>query len=73
MKIVKLVSTPLGAHFKLSRKTCPSTKGQRDDMAAVPYSSVVGSLMYVMVCTHPNIIHVVGVVSRYLMNLRRDY
>ena len=32
------------------------------------YSSVVGSLMYVMICTRPDIAHEVGVVSRFLSN-----
>ena len=35
-------------------------------MKAVPYSSVVGSLMSTQVCTRPNIAFVVGVLGRYL-------
>jgi hypothetical protein len=35
-------------------------------MSSVPYSSTVGSLMYAMVCTRPNIAHAVGVVREYL-------
>ena len=35
-------------------------------MKAVPYSSVMGSLMYAQVCTRPNIAFVVGVLSRSL-------
>ena len=37
-------------------------------MSRIPYSSAVGSLMYAMVCTRPDIAHVVGVVSRYMNN-----
>ena len=37
-------------------------------MSAIPYSSTVGSLMYAMVCTRPDIAHAVGVVSRFLSN-----
>ena len=33
-----------------------------------PYASVVGSLMYAMVCTRPDIGYAVGVVSRYMSN-----
>lgn len=40
---------------------------------AVPYSSAVGSLMYAMVCTIPDIAQAVGVVSRYLSNPRRKH
>ncbi|CAA0827424.1 Uncharacterized mitochondrial protein AtMg00810 [Striga hermonthica] len=42
-------------------------------MAGVPYSSAVGSLMYAMVCTKPDIAHAVGVVSRYLSNPGKDH
>lgn len=37
-------------------------------MSKVPYASTIGSLMYDMVCTRPNIAHAVGVVSRYMSN-----
>ena len=42
-------------------------------MAKVPYSSAVGSLMYAMVCTRPDIAHVVGVVSRFLENPGKEH
>ena len=35
-------------------------------MDGISYSSVVGSLMYAMVCTRPDLCHVVSVVSRYM-------
>ena len=34
----------------------------------MPYASVVGSLMYAMVCMRPNIAYAIGVVSRFLSN-----
>jgi hypothetical protein len=37
-------------------------------MSMVPYSSTIGSLMYAVVCTRPDIAHAVGVVSRYMEN-----
>ena len=42
-------------------------------MSRVPYSSAVGSLMYAMVCTRPDIAHSVGVVSRYMKNLGKEH
>ena len=39
-------------------------------MQRIPYASIVGSLMYTQVCTHPNIAFVVGVLGRYLSNPR---
>ncbi|CAM8949434.1 unnamed protein product [Rhodiola kirilowii] len=73
MKGAKAVSSPLGNHFKLSKSSCPTTKEEIDKMSAIPYSSAVGSLMYAMVCTRPDIAHSVGAVSRYLSNPSREH
>ena len=63
MKHAKLVGTPLGGHFKLSKKSCPSSMKEKENMASVPYSSAIRSLMYAMVCTRSDIAHAVGVGS----------
>ena len=42
-------------------------------MKSVPYAPTVGSLMYVMVATRPDISHVVGVVSRSMHNPGRSH
>ena len=34
-------------------------------MSRVPYASAVGSLMYAMLCTRPDICFAVGIVSRF--------
>ena len=34
----------------------------------MPYASAVGSLMYAMLCTRPDICYAVGVVSRFQSN-----
>ncbi|GJX69857.1 putative RNA-directed DNA polymerase [Tanacetum coccineum] len=39
-----------------------------EKMDRFPYASTVGSLMYAMVCTRPDLAHGVGVVSRFLSN-----
>ena len=48
----------------LSNDQCPQTLDEIEKMKAVPYASAVGSLMYVMLCTRPDICFVVGMVSR---------
>ena len=42
-------------------------------MPRVPYASEVGSLMYAMVCTRPEIAHAVGVLSRYISKLGKEH
>jgi hypothetical protein len=68
MQSAKAVGTPLGSHFKLSQGQSPKTDAEREYMAKVPYTSAVGSLMYAMVNTRPDIAHAVGVVSRFASN-----
>ena len=67
------VTSPLGAHFKLSKVDYRSTKEDRADMEEVPYASEVGSLMYTMTSTHLDIAYVVSTVSRYMTNPGRQY
>ncbi|GJT57362.1 hypothetical protein Tco_0992416 [Tanacetum coccineum] len=57
MSSCKPVPTPLAPHFKLSSHECPKAKEDKDDMSRVSYSSAVGSLMYAMVCTRPDLAH----------------
>lgn len=73
MEKAKPVSTPLALHFKLSKEQCPSTIEDKERMKNVPYASAVGSLMYAMVCTRPDIAHAVGLVSRFLSNPGREH
>ena len=49
----------------LSKDQCPKTPNEIEKMKAVPYASAVGSLMYAMLYTIPDICFVVGMVSRY--------
>ena len=60
-------------HFKLSKEQSSKTAEERDHMILVPYASAVGSLMYDMVCTRPDIAHAVGVVSRYMANPGKEH
>ena len=63
---VRRTDLPLGAEFKLSKEDSPKTTEEEERMKNVPYASTVGSLMYAMICTRPDIAHAVGVVSRFM-------
>ncbi|KAH9325358.1 hypothetical protein KI387_005536 [Taxus chinensis] len=73
MQNAKPVSTPMAGHFKLSKDQCPSSHEEVKYMTRVSYASAVGSLMYAMVCTRPDIAQAVGVVSRYMANPEAEY
>jgi len=59
----KLVSTPLATHFRLSSNLCPESDDEIEYISRVLYSSAVGSLMYAMVCSRPDLSHALSVVS----------
>ncbi|KAL2650316.1 hypothetical protein R1flu_018444 [Riccia fluitans] len=69
----KPVGTPLVNHFKhqLSTKFCPLDATEKGLMSKIPYESAVGSLMYLMVCTRPDIAYALGKVSKYNANPRK--
>ena len=52
----------------LSNDQRPKTLEEENIMRQVSYASVVGSLMYAMLCIRPNICYSVGMVSRYQSN-----
>ena len=52
----------------LSLEMCPKTQDEKEKMARVPYANAVGSLMYAMMCTRPDICYAVGLVSRFQSN-----
>ena len=58
--------TPIVKGDRFTKGQCPQNDIERDRMKAIPYSLVVGSLMYVYVYTHPDIAFVVSVLGRHL-------
>eukprot|EP00253_Pinus_taeda_P025491 PITA_25491 len=69
----KQVKVPILVGVKLSVEQCPKTQKEEEDMSHVPYASAVNSLIYAMVCTRPDIAHVVGVLSRFLSKLGKEH
>ncbi|KAK1685214.1 hypothetical protein QYE76_046062 [Lolium multiflorum] len=49
----------------LSKTQGPATAEERERMSQIPYASAVGSIMYAMLCTRPDIAHAVSLTSRY--------
>ena len=63
MQDAKPVSTPFAAHFKLYKLLSPKNEQEIEYMKKVPYAYAIGSLMYAILSTRPDIAHFVGVVS----------
>ncbi|RVW60778.1 Retrovirus-related Pol polyprotein from transposon TNT 1-94 [Vitis vinifera] len=73
MNNVKTMSTPLGQHFKLSITQAPETHEEKRFMERIPYASMVGSVMYTMVCSRPDLAYAVSMISRYMSCLRKPH
>lgn len=68
MEQSKQVLTPLGAHLKMSAATESDLQKDEDYMKSVPYSNAVGSIMYSMIGTRPDLAYLVGIISRFMSN-----
>jgi Reverse transcriptase (RNA-dependent DNA polymerase) len=62
------ISTPMETGVKLSKGMEPVQEWEKKDMEGVPYKEAVGSLMYLMVATRPDIAAAVGAVSQFMQN-----
>lgn len=58
----KPLSTPLNASIKLTKD------GEPLDTESFGYSALIGSLMYLSICTRPDISQAVGALARYMAN-----
>ena len=73
MNNVKTVSTPLGQHFRLSITQAPETREEKRFMEKIPHASMVGSVMYTMVCSRLDLAYAVSMISRYMSCPRKPH
>ena len=67
------MKVPIPVGERLTVEQCQKTQEELEDMAHVPYASDVGSLMYAMVCTRPNIAHAMGVLRKYIKTVLKCF
>ena len=73
MSSSKPIDTPSAANIHLTAMFAPQSEEEKEYMSRVPYASAVGSLMYAMVCTRPDLAHAVSVVSRFMGQPGREH
>ena len=59
---------PVLQGVQLSTAQCPTTAEDREKMSVIPYASAIGSIMYAMLCTRPDVNLAVSLVGRYQSN-----
>jgi hypothetical protein len=67
------VRNPIAPHFKLSVEQCASSNEDIEYMSKVLYCSAVGSFMYAMVCSHPDLFYAMSIVGRYMSNPSKEH
>ena len=51
-----------------SKSMCPKTLEESERMRQIPYVSAIGSIMYAMLCTRPDVSFSLSVMSRFQSN-----
>ena len=59
---------PVLQGVKLSQIQCPTTAEDREKIKVIPYASTIGSIMYVMLCTRPDVCLAISLAGRYQSN-----
>ena len=72
MENVKPTPTLLPTLIRLMDRDSSSIDKERELNGKILYASAVGSIMYVIATTRPDLAYVMGVVSRYMLNPRES-
>ncbi|GJY60895.1 retrotransposon protein, putative, ty1-copia subclass, partial [Tanacetum coccineum] len=59
--------------LKLSKSQGASTPAEKQRMQNVPYASAIGSIMYAVRCTHPDVAFAQNITSRFQQNLGEEH
>ncbi|GKC19029.1 retrotransposon protein, putative, ty1-copia subclass [Tanacetum coccineum] len=68
MENSKKRNLPLHHGIKISKDLCPKTDEELDRVSRVPYASAIGSIMYAMTYTRPDVSFALSMVSRHQQN-----
>lgn len=68
MKNCKGVNLPIASHFILSKEQCPKSTIDLLKMENVPYANGIGSIMYAMISTRPDLSFAISLLSRFMSN-----
>ena len=73
MEASKRGDLPMSQGIHLSKKMSLKTQKERERMNCIPYASAVGSIMYVMLCTRPDVVYALAIASRFQGNLGEEH
>ena len=59
---------PMCHGISLSNTQCPTMQDELDHMSKIPYASAIGSIMYAMLCTRPDVSYALSMTRRYQLD-----
>ena len=59
---------PMVSGITLLKSMCLKTQEERTHMNKIPYASAIGSIMYAMLCSRPDVSYALSVTSRYQLD-----
>ena len=62
----KINNIPLGAHLDLTKIKGKLSVAELNIMKSIPYDAAVGSVMYSMICTRPDLAFTISTLSRFM-------
>ena len=65
MEEAKKEFLPMSHGIHLSKTQCPMTTDERERMSKVPYASAIGSIIYAMISTRPDVFYALGVTNMH--------
>ena len=73
MEVSKKCYLSISYGIHLSKKMCLKTPEERKRMNEIFYASTVGSIMYAMLCTKPDVAYSLGIASRFQADPKKDH
>nr|GFC22503.1 retrotransposon protein, putative, Ty1-copia subclass [Tanacetum cinerariifolium] len=73
MENSKRGTIPMQEKLKLSKSQGASTPVEKQRMQNIPYASAVGSIMYAVRCTRPDVAFAQNMTSRFQQNQDAEY
>ena len=64
---------PMNHGIQFSKKMSPKTPEERNRISSIPYASAVGSIMYAMLYTRPDVAYALGIASRFQADPGEDH
>ena len=59
---------PMSHGISISGDNSPKTLDEKDRMSKIPYASAIGSIMYAIICTRPDVSYALSMTSRFQSN-----